>query len=291
MSFTRNFAEDPLRGRVYLLLHSEPKVGKTRAVLNLIREHGNYVVMLSFDSGTLEVRQSPTVFQGKLALATPKNLQEVRKDIEETDLMIEKLYRKGVHRSKIWVCVDTVTALQHKLMIEARKVNVKNPEATDRRREFVRDAVTEIDYNINLVHMGEVADWLAGLACNVVVNALSREETVERKKTGRVVPAISGQSGLRFNGDADAILYLNRDDSGKRWFEIDSETGGDRSGMLDAKEPADLLRIQRKMLGKTLDEVGGSSTDPTDAKTETKKLESETEKHDAPAADATGASS
>lgn len=250
MAFTKKFSEDPLRNRVYLLVHSEPKVGKTRMVLDLIRRHGDYVVMFSFDEGTFEVRQEPEVYESKLAIAKPTSLRMLRDDMNEGSILIERLVKAGVPRWRIWAVIDTVTHLQNRLMTEARQINVKNPSANDVRRDFVRDATTEVDYNINLTHMSEVANYLASLPCNVVVNALSREEYIDRKKTGRVLPAITGQSGLRFTGDADAILYLNRNDAGDRWLECDTETGGDRSGRLDKREPANLHHVLDKMLGR-----------------------------------------
>lgn len=250
MAFTKKFSEDPLRNRVYLLVHSEPKVGKTRMVLDLIRRHGDYVVMFSFDEGTFEVRQEPEVYESKLAIAKPTSLRMLRDDMNEGSILIERLVKAGIPRWRIWAVIDTVTHLQNRLMTEARQINVKNPSANDVRRDFVRDATTEVDYNINLTHMSEVANYLASLPCNVVVNALSREEYIDRKKTGRVLPAITGQSGLRFTGDADAILYLNRNDAGDRWLECDTETGGDRSGRLDKREPANLHHVLDKMLGR-----------------------------------------
>lgn len=250
MAFTKKFTEDPLRNRVYLLVHSEPKVGKTHMVLDLVRQHGDYVVLFSFDDGTMSVRQSPDVFEKKLAIAKPTSLKMLRDDMHEGSMIIERLVKAGIPRWRIWAVIDTVTHMQNRLMTEARQINVKNPDARDVRRDFVRDATTEVDFNINLVHMSEVANFLSSLPCNVVVNALSKEEFVERKKTGKVLPAITGQSALRFTGDADAILYLNRDDGGKRWLECDAETGGDRSGMLDKREPASLKDIAAKMIGR-----------------------------------------
>lgn len=250
MAFTKKFTEDPLRNRVYLLVHSEPKVGKTHMVLDLVRKHDNYVVLFSFDEGTFEVRREPQVYEGKLALAKPTSLRALREDMHEASMLIERLVKNGVPRWNIWAVVDTLTHLQNRLMTEARQISVKNPDARDVRRDFVRDATTEVDYNINLTHMSEVANYLSSLPCNVIINSLSREEYVERRKTGRVLPAITGQSALRFNGDADAILYLNRDDDGNRWLECDTETGGDRSGKLGKREPADLIAISNKMLGR-----------------------------------------
>lgn len=281
MGFTKKFSEDPLKDRVYLLVHSEPKVGKTHMVLDLIRKHGHFVIMLSFDSGTFEVRQNPESFEGKLAIATPSSLQQLRDDMHEGTMMVEQLVRKGVPRSNIWVCIDTVNAMQGKLMIEARKINVKNPDARDSRKEFVRDAVTEVDYNVNLAHMGEVADWLSQVRCNVVINSISKEEYVERKKTGKVIPAITGQSAIRIAGDADAIVCLDRDREGRRWISCDLESGGDRSGRLHAREEADLVRIRDRMLGRTTDSSTGNGAG---------MLPASSEKNEAPVVLATEAS-
>jgi len=250
MAFKKKFSEDPLRNRAYLLIHSEPKVGKTHMVLDLVRTHGQYVVMFSFDEGTFEVRKDPDTYEGKLAIASPTSLRGLRDDMHEGAMLIERLVKSGIPRWNIWAVIDTATHLQSRLMVEARQINVKNPDARDIRRDFVRDATTEVDYNINLAHMSEVANYLSALPCNVVVLALSKEEFVDRKKTGRVLPSISGQSGLRFAGDADAILYLDRDAEGNRWLTCDVETGGDRSGCLGKKEPADLVHILGKMLGR-----------------------------------------
>lgn len=250
MGFTKKFTEDPLRNRVYLLVHSDPKVGKTHMVLDLVRKHGDYVVMFSFDEGTFEVRADPEKYESKLAIAKPTALKGLRDDMHEGAMIVERLVKAGVPRWRIWAVVDTVTHLQNRLMVEARQISVKNPDARDIRRDFVRDATTEVDFNINLTHMSEVANYLASMPCNVIVNALSREEYVERRKTGRVLPAITGQSALRFTGDADAILYLDRNEKGERWLTCDHEGGGDRSGRLSNREPADLMHIAEKMLGR-----------------------------------------
>lgn len=248
----------------YVLTHN------TMCVFDLVRRHGHFVVMLSFDDGIFEVRQNPEVYEGKLAIARPTSLSGLRSDMHESDLMIEKLVKSGVPRWKIWACIDTVTHMQARLMTEARQINVKNPSANDVRRDFVRDATTEVDFNINLTHMSEVANWLSSLPCNVVVNALSREEHVDRKKTGRVVPAIVGQSSARICGDADAILYLAVEKDGKRIFQCQAgETGGDRSGRLGLTEPPDLFEISQKMLGRRFDETKALPNDsaPTNAET------------------------
>lgn len=264
MAFTKKFNADPLRNRVYLLVHSDPKVGKTHMVLDLVRKHGDFVVLFSFDEGTFEVRQNPDAFEGKLAIAKPTSLKQLREDMEEGEKIVERLVHKGIPRWKIWTVIDTATHMQQRLMVEARQINVKNPQSGSS-REFVRDAVTEVDFNVNLAHMTEVANWLATLRCNVIINALSREEQVNRNKTGRVVPAISGQSGLRFAGDADAILYLDKDKDEERFLSCALDEGGDRSGFLEKREPADLTHVMRKMLHRPLEKEVETLPAPAEA--------------------------
>lgn len=253
MGFTKRFGDDPLGERAYVLVYGESKIGKTRMVLDLVKKHGEYVVLFSLDRGTMAVRQEPDVYQGKLAICYPRSLNELRKDMREASSIVAKL-AKGVPRSNIWIVIDHVTHLQSKLLAEARKINVLNPSAKDTREEYVRDAVTEPDWNVNLGHMSEVADFCVDAKCNVVVLALEREERIERKTTGRVVPRISGQSYARFVGDADAVLRLQADPEGQRYLTTmtGDSMGGDRSGYLEQVEAADLRHIQQKMIGRHL---------------------------------------
>ena len=250
MGFTKNFESDPLGERIYVLVHGEPKIGKARLVLDLVKRHGDFVVLLSLDKGTLAVRQEPLVYKGKLAIAYPNGLREIRADMREAQTTIAKLAKK-VSRANIWVVLDTVTHLQSRLIAEARKINVSNPDAKDTREDYVRDAVVEVDWGINLAHMSEIADFLVNVKANVVVTALSKRERVKREETGRDVPALSGQSYSRFMGDADAILHLKADKEGARFLEVTAgdALNGDRSGNLDEREPANLKLIQRKMIG------------------------------------------
>lgn len=250
MGFTKRFGDDPLGKRIYALVYGDPKIGKTHMVLDLVRKHGDYVVLFSLDKGTIAVRQDPETFKGKLAIAYPSGLREMRSDMVEATTVISKL-AKAVPRSKIWVVVDTATHLQMKLLAEARKINVLNPDSRDPRSEYVRDAVVEADWNVNLAHMNEVADFLVDAKCNVVVTAHAKQESVDRKKTGRMVPALSGQSYSRFVGDADAILHLTQNKEGKRYLEAmtGDGLGGDRTGNLSRIEEPDLKVLQERMIG------------------------------------------
>lgn len=250
MTFIRNFADDRTE-QVYLMLFGAGKIGKTTCVLDLVERERDYVVMLSMDGGwKLRVRHNPDAFQKHLVVAEPRTLGAMRKDFKEARFVVEKVAKAGVSRNRIWVCLDTITHAQTLLMAEARKISIKNPRADDARDEYVRDATTDVDWMVNLGHMSEVADALLAMGCNVVVIAHEKEQAVNRKKTGVMIPAIGGQSLSRFMGDADAVLYMTNDGK-QRILEpfVDGDLTGDRSGRLGAKETTDLRAIANKMLG------------------------------------------
>lgn len=254
MPFIRNFEDDPLKERVYSLIYGPPKIGKTYAVLDLIKKHGDYVVMLSFDRGDFAVRQDPETYKGKMVRANPATLGEIRDDLKEAGFIVNKLAKKGIPRSSIWLVMDTMTHAQTILLAEARKINIKNPHTRDGRTEYVRDATTQVDYMVNLGHMNEIADALASMKCNVIVITLEKNEILHgrRDKTSNMIPALSGQAYTRFLGDADVILRMV-EEKGERYFSLSGQSGscvgGDRSGKLDIREPADIKHIQQKMLG------------------------------------------
>ena len=103
MPFIRNFEDDPLKERVYSLIYGPPKIGKTyAAVLDLIKKHGDYIVMLSFDRGDFAVRQDPETYKGKMVRANPATLGEIREDLKEAGFIVNKLAKQGVPRSNIW---------------------------------------------------------------------------------------------------------------------------------------------------------------------------------------------
>jgi len=252
VAFIRDFTVDPFADRVYLLVFGAQKIGKTHLVLDLIRTHRQGLILFDVDRGAFEVRKHPKDFRGRLVKSDAMSLHDLRKDFRAAKAIVEKSAKK-LGRENTWVVLDTVTQAQTKLISEARMVNIKNPDARDSRDEFVRDAVIEVDWNINLGHMSELADALLDMRCNVVVTAHSRPERIERKSTGRDTPALSGQSYNRFLGDADAILELIAKKNGNRvlrTFIYGSDVGGDRSGnLVDSEYPADLVIIRKTMLG------------------------------------------
>jgi len=249
VSFIQSFTDDRTE-QVYLLLFGPGKIGKTTCVLDLVERDRDYVVLLSMDGGwKLRVRKNPAAFEKRLVVAEPRTLQEMRKDFQTARFKVQKVVKAGVPRSRIWVALDTITHAQTQLMAEARKINIKNPSAQDSRDEYIRDAQTEVDWMVNLGHMSEVADALLGMRCNIIVIAHEKEQSVQRKRTGVMVPAIGGQSFSRFMGDADAVLKM-RSDGHARVLEpfVDGELTGDRSGQLAPIEPPNLRTVADKML-------------------------------------------
>lgn len=270
MPYVRDFADDPLAKRVYLVLFGPGKIGKTRAALGLVTEHKQYVFLLSVDGGILYVRQNPGLFKGKLGAYVEKGpwtLRSARANLNEVRTRVEAAAKKGVAPEKIWVVLDTVTHLQTALLAEARKVVVNKghgKELAAINDEYEREMVTQVDYQVNLGHMAEIADMLVGMPCNVVVNCLEKAESKGREKTGVVLPALSGGAYTRILGDADAVLHIETrgsDTDKERFFKTFVQGGdsGDRSGNLEAIEPADLKHIQNKMLG-----LGSSSNTEED---------------------------
>jgi len=235
--------------RILALVFGRPKVGKTRCVLELAK-NGHFVVMLSIDRGARqELHRNSKLYEGQVALAEVHGLGQIRKGTREAAELVKKLMKQGIPAGKIWVVVDTVSHMQIQLLQEARKIDQKNPSSKDLTDEdFLRDFTTQVDWGINLTLMGEQADILMSLPCNVVYIALEKTEK-PKGQPEKPVPAISGQSLQKFTGDADLILHMVSDDE-NRWFETSYRGGGgDRTGLLADREPADLLHVYNKIYG------------------------------------------
>jgi hypothetical protein len=250
--FTSNFS-DTREATINVLMFGLPKIGKTHAALDIIRNDPEaFMMLLSFDRGSRPLlHREPEIFDGRVALAEPRGLVEIRQAIRETGMKVRKLIKEGVQPSKIWIVVDTLTHLQYQFLQEARKINQKDPTHENRRDEdFARDFTTQIDWGINLTLMGEQADDINTLPANKLYIALEKTDK-PKGQPERSVPAVSGQSKERFTGDADVILHLIQD-SGERCFVTEfTSGGGDRYSRLSPKEPADLIHIHNKIFGAT----------------------------------------
>jgi hypothetical protein len=249
MEFKSDFS-DQSEYVLQALMYGRPKVGKTRCALDVVRK-GHYMVLLSFDRGARpHLMREPQVFNGKVALAEPGGLVETREAVNEAGEKVRKLVKAGIPSGKIWVVVDTITHLQMRLMQEARKIDQAKPAHEDRESEdFLRDYQTQIDWGINLTLMGEQASRLTSYGCNLVYIALEKSER-PKNQPEKSAPSLSGQSKDRFTGDVDVILHMTQDDNGNRYFETNySGGGGDRTGELAPREPADLIHILNKCSG------------------------------------------
>lgn len=260
--FERDFS-NPSSARLLVLIFGRPKVGKTTTILKLA-EQGQYIVLLSYDRGARQaVTRNFKKYEGRIAMAEIHGIKEIRKSFSEAVAIVKKLMSSGVEAGKIWVVVDTLTHMQIQLLQEARKINQKDPTSKDLTDEdFIRDFTTQIDWGINLTLMGEQSDALMSLPCNVVYIALEKTEK-PKGQPEKSVPAISGQSLQKFTGDADLILHMVSDDN-TRYFETDYRGGGgDRFGVLNSQEPADLTAIYNKIFGES-EEASDSDGEPDD---------------------------
>jgi hypothetical protein len=250
--FTSDFSTTR-EATINVLMFGQPKIGKTHAALDIIRKDpDSFMMLVSLDKGSRPLlHREPEVFGGRVALAEPKGLVEIRMAVRETGVKVRKLIKAGIEPSKIWIVVDTLTHLQYQFLQEARKIDQKDPTHEDRSAEdFVRDFTQQIDWGINLTLMGEQADDLNMLPANKLYIALEKSIT-PKNQPERCVPAVSGQSKERFTGDADAILHLVMDKGERSFVTSFADGGGDRYSRLGEREPVDLLHIHNKIFGVT----------------------------------------
>jgi hypothetical protein len=248
-AFTSDFSA-PGQATTNLLIFGRPKLGKTRAALDVVRTDGHFVILISCDKGArVHLHREPAVFDGKVALAEPRGLVEIRHAIHEAAMKVRKLIKSGVEPGKIWIVVDTLTHMQFQFLQEARKIDQKDPTHEDRKDEdFARDFTTQVDWGINLTLMGEQADMINPLPCNKIYIALEKTDK-PKGQAEKAVPALSGQSMHRFTGDADAILHMIQDGDNRVFQTTYAGGGGDRYGLLASHEPVDLIAIYNKIFG------------------------------------------
>ncbi len=243
---------DQLKGmfnRMTMILYSPPRVGKTTALLK-IPESGEWLYMLAADKGIRHAVEHASKYK-RMMVSTGTGLLDVRNTIKDIDGRVRRaIEERGRDPRKIWVAVDTITHLQMYLLNECRTVTVKKggggrgPRVSD---SMVRDAVTQMDYGINLGWMTELVGSLLDIPCNVVFTALERKED----KTHVAYPALVGQSAQKVMGDCDVIARLTSDETGNRSL-ICANSGtaqaGFRGDRLEEVEPADLVHLRDKFL-------------------------------------------
>lgn len=117
----------------------------------------------------------------------------------------------------------------------------------------VREALTQVDYNVNLGQAYEAIGMILNLQCNVYMTAL---EKVEREGLGdrtKYHPAIAGQQVYHYIvGKADAILRMVRDQEGNRLFQVRATPlaeAGCRIDFDEDKVEPDLYKVWRHIVG------------------------------------------
>lgn len=236
--------------RSTMLIYGRPGVGKTRMCLETVKDPGEYGILLSIDKGDLYRRQNAAVFDKKIGAYHPKGLHAMRDTLEKTKARIVRLGLAGIAARNRWVFLDTMTHLQVQLLSEARKIDLKNPSSKDFRDEYVRDHTIQVDYGINLAHMSEVMDAVLDIPANIVIIALEKSDRDSKDKPVSH-PQISGQSYSRIAGDVDVVARMVLDGDKRVLHTQHSrlEEAKDRSGRLDAIEPAVFTSLRDKILG------------------------------------------
>jgi hypothetical protein len=259
--FITDPTNDPYLGRHIYMIYGVPGTGKTSAILNLIEQHPDQkVYYLSVDKGLTKLRDmNPAGFEakykGKMAWAYINGLRDMREAlIELRDVKIKNLMTK-VSSDNIWCVIDTVSHLQSQLLAEARKLDVSKGNKKGGKiqddDEYVRDLLTQVDYNVNLGHMVEITNAMLALPCNVVFLALEKNDT-DRYDRKIAVPALSGQSREKICGDTDVIARMVIE-NGERKFFVQPGDGfyaKDRLGKLDPVEPPDFWALHQKITKK-----------------------------------------
>jgi len=244
--------------RIVGLIYGKPKVGKTTAALKLAKE-GFKLCYFSFDMGvrkalkSLEKKGKDSPFYDNFVLFVPGVDEEGKRtklvisstldDLEEARKIASKW---GF--DKTWLVIDTITHLQVRALSDARKVMIGR-QSTSVSDEPVRDAVTQVDYNVNLGQMRELADHIITVPWNVLYIA---NESQQRDRQDKPVygPAIMGQSYNAIVGDVDFCFRMVVID-GKRFFKCQPspvEEAGYRDGKFEELEEANLNDVWKKFM-------------------------------------------
>jgi hypothetical protein len=247
IDYITDFSQDPFKDQFVVGIHGKPGSGKTTAILDLAR-CGQFVFLVSIDRGTSRVRLDPRPYKGRLAVAYPQSNEEI-KDVARITVeeKVPGLIKKGVPGERIWICVDTATHLQQKLLHEVREFDIMHPEARTRLRrdsknEFSRrilDFTTDLDWNVNAGMMNALSEILLRNPVNIVFTFLEKNGN-DSKQRYRAIPALQGSSQVKFVGDLDVLLHLYVGPGGERVFHTRTSLAWDakdRFGVLDENEP------------------------------------------------------
>jgi len=276
-----DFDNDPYADQFVLGTYGYPGTGKTELVMELARGRQDFVFLVSMDRGDSRTRVSRVQqarVRGRIRIIRvepdpndPKALREwdtgpapFTTELYRTlkvvvDDMIPEVIAKGVPRNRIWLVMDTITAMQQKLLREGTDQQIKggNPITFRAKMKGGREKkkfslpervkgqlLTQPEWGANLAVMSGVIDYILRLPVNIVFNMLLKEEKDRDGKIVRRMPAVQGSSYQKVVGDLDVLAWVTHD-SAKHFLRTNSTAkweGKDRFGSLSDK--IDFVRLE-----------------------------------------------
>ncbi len=214
-----------------ILVHGATKVGKTR--LAATTGDPRRTIILAAEPGLLSLRD--------------QDIRVYEMDTIETlygaIAWLEDLARKGKLKG-VWVILDSASDIAERLLRTLKTTPGPNGKLMDPRHAYgeVMDGMTE------------VIKRLRALPCNTV--CIAQQERVEKPdgttSYGASLPGQKLSSKVGYNFEIVLAMHAaRRGDEVVRWFQTVADgrfEAGDRSGVLDPMEPADLGHIAHKIL-------------------------------------------
>lgn len=254
---------DPYGSRLVGCIYGRQKIGKTTVALKLL-EHGCKLAILSYDRGLQpafrqlgydqeKARSILVYYPGvtKEGLRTEDVVKDTKDEIKQATSRIVALLKKGFPAQKAWLIFDTFNHLQARALSEARRITIGQQSAARVDRD-VRDAITQVDYNVNLGQMRDIIDIALSAPCNVLFICHEKVDRELRDKP-RAHPNVIGSTYSHLVGDVDFCFRMVIEE-GRRVFHTqpeDDEEAGYRLGKLEPIEEADLWKVYHKMVETT----------------------------------------
>lgn len=234
--FVKDFGEDPYVNQFVLGIFGVPGCGKTSAVADLAKV-GQFVFLVSIDRGLARIRQRAAEYNvGKRLLPVyimptqeeaiedhqkglpPSFTRYLYRRLSQIRDKVYDLMGKGVHPSKIWICIDTVTHMQKAMLSESQEGVIDQAHVpVDHKARIVSELTTSPEWNANAAVMGRVGDYLMKIPVNIVYLYLQRQDKDHKDKV-RYVPDVQGGSLTKYLGDMDVLLYNRIGSENRRTF-------------------------------------------------------------------------
>lgn len=282
MPYIVDFDSDPYADQLMLGIYGYPGSGKTEFIMELARGRNDFVYIISMDRGDSRTRVSKMQkdrVRGRIKIIRvephPNDTAAIKawetspapftSELYATlklvvNQMIPAVIAKGVPPGRIWLVLDTVTAMQQKLLREGsdQQITGGNPltfrakmaAGRGKKEMSLPDRIkgqllTTPEWGANLAIMSSVVDYVARVPINIVFNMLLKEEKDEKGKVQRSRPAIQGASYQKVVGDVDVLMWVTKDAAGKHIIRTQATPkweGKDRFGVLPEK--LDFVRLE-----------------------------------------------